>query len=1005
MEQHINKVNATTKDYRGNKSVLNQRVIEGVSSTVYDLSTDLQLEENTPKTIIINNVDGGNIFLPNAKTLLSGWKITIINESTDNGCNIYYYDSSTLFASVDKNRMTELIFLGKENDNDEQGKWKVVILSESVVNDTDTYTTNVYSSTKINYKDLGNSFTYNTLLAKIDKNTPVKSIYVKTLQQFSGANVNLNVGTLDSNNYFYDNLILNQDLTQRDLFNEILDVNNDQYVVGQFFIPGATTNAWTAITSNISDTITSAKFDGTNYVLQANDTLYITDTLSANITFQTVSITDFGFDSYSDYSLQYEKQTGYFYFFGVKDNRLCYTKSQDGLVWETQLITNNEFTLDSIKYITKIYNEQNNKWFISVIEENDGVDNNYIIYIDDITVPSTWSKFELKYNDTFIEDINNIACDFTNLVINTDTATYYSTNNGYSLQLIESYNDVIYKFKYINNRWIRFAYNDADTNSFKYIFDFNSNINSWLTKNLPRNTIIDSDVNYILDIDYDDGLWLIFRAYQLEDDEHLDLITSTDFFETILPINTQFSGDNLTCICGNSISGYLITGENGKLTYSDVSSSFSSLTQGEVEIIVEYADSINPINLLNPIIQGQIMPLGTIINYPFARTIPAGYIRLDGTKIKNIKNDFPEFYDLLQKNPQMIYGGNEPIIAGDGDYEYNYDDISKDNTNNSDWKNLVKANNGNFPKFVWVNNTDIRTPVINCFISGFIGDITTDFAQYFSDGLPNITGYWREDSNAWCGGAFYNAGNGLSYGSADGGGSSFEFRIDTSNLNYTDLSGNTDKIYGKYDSSNDITLKNKVIPAHITYPYIMAYFHTAQDIGTYNLQTMGELLEKLDADIILAQKTINDLTRQIPAGTILPFSGSILPDGFLWCDGNSYMRTTYTKLFSAIGTNYGDDNGNPDKFNVPDLRYSRVPISESTNFVLGTSGGEETHILTIQEMPSHNHSLNLGSSTAQGGNGRVAFVSGTYNTTFSGGGQAHNNMQPYFVIKGYIIKY
>lgn len=47
-------------------------------------------------------------------------------------------------------------------------------------------------------------------------------------------------------------------------------------------------------------------------------------------------------------------------------------------------------------------------------------------------------------------------------------------------------------------------------------------------------------------------------------------------------------------------------------------------------------------------------------------------------------------------------------------------------------------------------------------------------------GLPNITGYWREDSNAWCGGAFYNAGNGLSYGSADGGGSSFEFRIDAS---------------------------------------------------------------------------------------------------------------------------------------------------------------------------------------------------------------------------------
>ena len=51
-------------------------------------------------------------------------------------------------------------------------------------------------------------------------------------------------------------------------------------------------------------------------------------------------------------------------------------------------------------------------------------------------------------------------------------------------------------------------------------------------------------------------------------------------------------------------------------------------------------------------------------------------------------------------------------------------------------------------------------------------------------GLPNITGSWREDSNAWTGsGAIYDAGNNLSYGSADGGGSSKEFKFDASRSN------------------------------------------------------------------------------------------------------------------------------------------------------------------------------------------------------------------------------
>lgn len=924
MEQHINKINATTRDYRGNKSVLNQRVIEGVTSG-YDLSTDLQLEENISKTIVINNVLGGKIFLPNALTLISGWKITIINESTDEDCGIYYYNSDSLFTSVAKNKMTEIIFLGTENDLDEQGKWKVVILSESVINDTDIYTTNIYSTTKIDYTDLGASFTYNTILAKINKDTPIKSIYIKTNEQFDGVNVNLNVGLLNNLSYFYDNLSLNSNLVQRDLFNEVIDPSSDQLIIGNFVIPGATTNNWTAITSDIAETVTSLQFNGANYVLQADNTLYVTNTLSANITFQTKLISDFGFDSYSEYSLQYEQQIGLFYFFGVKDNKICYTASQDGLIWSSELIQNDEIDIDNIKYITKIYNETNDKWFITATKDN----NSYIIYIDDITIPSTWSRYELKYNDTFIENINNISCDFSNLVINTNTNTYYSSDNGVTLNLLETYsNSEIYKFKYINNRWIRFIYNDANSNSFKYIFEFDSNINNWETKVLPDN--INSDTNYMLDINYSDGIWSIFRAYQSLEEQNFDLIISTDFFNTILAINTaDFNGKELTCINGNGSKGYLLAGEDGKLSYSNVSSSFTSLTQGSVEVIIEYADHINPVNLLNPIIQGQIMPLGTVINYPFARTLPAGYIRLDGSKIKNVKNDFPEFYQLLLENPQMVYG--QMSISGEYDYrsddgfDGSYYDISQDTGNNSQWKQLVANNDGNFPKFVWVDaqHNDIRCPVINCFIRGFVGDITSNFAKYYNDGLPNITGspILGESGNSWSRmppveGAIYRASTGENKyaGASDHDNDYLAFDASRSN-----------SIYGR---------TNEVRPKNITYPYIMSYYHAIQNTGTYNLQTMGKLIEKLDADIILAQNTVNDITRKVPAGTIVPYGGNDLPLGWLWCNGGSYLRSTYVDLFDKIGIIYGaaDD----EHFYVPDISDNR--------FIEGTNNNENSKV-------------------------------------------------------------
>ena len=56
-----------------------------------------------------------------------------------------------------------------------------------------------------------------------------------------------------------------------------------------------------------------------------------------------------------------------------------------------------------------------------------------------------------------------------------------------------------------------------------------------------------------------------------------------------------------------------------------------------------------------------------------------------------------------------------------------------------------------------------------------------------------------------------------------------------------------------------------------------------------------------------------------PPGAIMTFAMSAAPTGWLYCNGQQVSRTTYSELFSAIGTTYGIGNGTT-TFSLPDMR-------------------------------------------------------------------------------------
>lgn len=145
---------------------------------------------------------------------------------------------------------------------------------------------------------------------------------------------------------------------------------------------------------------------------------------------------------------------------------------------------------------------------------------------------------------------------------------------------------------------------------------------------------------------------------------------------------------------------------------------------------------------------------------------------------------------------------------------------------------------------------------------------------------------------------------------------------------------------------------------------------------------------------------------------------SFAPRGWAFCDGHVLPISQNQSLYSLLGTTYGGDGRT--SFALPDLR-GRTPIhvgrsNGGEEHRLGQKSGEETHTLSTNEIPQHTHAFRAtndpsttdtpGDALVLGGqaglNLYAPFTSpsrmGSGSIADAGGGQAHDNMQPFLAL-------
>jgi microcystin-dependent protein len=152
-------------------------------------------------------------------------------------------------------------------------------------------------------------------------------------------------------------------------------------------------------------------------------------------------------------------------------------------------------------------------------------------------------------------------------------------------------------------------------------------------------------------------------------------------------------------------------------------------------------------------------------------------------------------------------------------------------------------------------------------------------------------------------------------------------------------------------------------------------------------------------------------------GEIRLIAFNFAPKGWALCWGQLLPINQNQALFALLGTYYGGDGRT--NFALPDLR-GRVAVCmgqppAGSEYLLGAAGGAETVALTTAQLPAHNHSVHAQSAAGAkrtptrgfpaGGGAYAADDNVRMKAAMigqTGGGEAHENRQPYLTLN-YVI--
>jgi hypothetical protein len=185
--------------------------------------------------------------------------------------------------------------------------------------------------------------------------------------------------------------------------------------------------------------------------------------------------------------------------------------------------------------------------------------------------------------------------------------------------------------------------------------------------------------------------------------------------------------------------------------------------------------------------------------------------------------------------------------------------------------------------------------------------------------------------------------------------------------------------------ADDAIISTKIADGAVSSTSIAAGAITSANIANQTITALklapGAVTSGGIADEAIALNNMSDLALAwiLPAGSVIAFAGSSVPDGFLACNGAAISRALYPDLFGAIGVVHGDGTtipgGGPSgfsgtHFNLPDYRgrflrgldggIGRDPDrSGRVPAMPGGAAGDAVGSVQGHEFASHRHPVNV----------------------------------------------